>query len=90
VVLGFAEAGVLGAELVAAGFAAGLAGCCALVCARAREAQRPIAAATAYFTRDDVIETSQTAVALLMGAPLTNRPLPLPCQFAQDQSRHLT
>ena len=69
--LGFAGAGVLAAGLVAAGFAAGLAGCCALVCARAKEAQRLIAAAAAYFTRDVVIETSQSAVALLMGAPLT-------------------
>jgi hypothetical protein len=56
--LGFAGAGVLAAGLVAAGFAAGLAGFCALVCASAKEAHRLIAAAAAYFTRDVVIKAS--------------------------------
>jgi hypothetical protein len=56
---------VLAAGLVAAGFAAGLAGFCALVCASAKEAHRLIAAAAAYFTRDVVIKASRSAVAPL-------------------------
>jgi hypothetical protein len=59
---GFA-AGAVAAGAVIAGFAAGVAGFVALVCARAKEAQRLIAAAAANFTRDVVvIETSRSAV----------------------------
>jgi hypothetical protein len=51
------------AGAVIAGFAAGVAGFVALVCARAKEAQRLIAAAAANFTRAVVvIETSRSAV----------------------------